>query len=231
MGNGAGRWCSWTRPSGPGTQRPRGSPVPGLPLPEQGQPGWFSLWWQPARAAGVGCLVPVWNELSSSGRSRRGEQVRYCPAVAFRVRRWSAHRRPRTGSAGIGGSIRSHIASVISSRTGRHELGGDPVSAVRCLPTTAGSAGSPAPGQDPMSSPDTRSPHGRSRRPPYGPHPPRFQSTPATGHAVPGGSVVSRRQSFTGWCNKMARYVHHVVTFMRADTGSVTRVRRLTERP
>lgn len=37
--------------------------------------------------------------------------------MASRVRRWSAHRRPRTGSAGINGSIRSHIASVITHRT------------------------------------------------------------------------------------------------------------------
>lgn len=37
--------------------------------------------------------------------------------MASRVRRWSAHRRPRTGSAGIIGSIRSHIASVITHRT------------------------------------------------------------------------------------------------------------------
>lgn len=37
--------------------------------------------------------------------------------MAFRVRRWSAHRRPRTGSAGISGSIRFHIASVITNRT------------------------------------------------------------------------------------------------------------------
>ncbi|MEV7081935.1 helix-turn-helix transcriptional regulator [Streptomyces sp. NPDC093516] len=37
--------------------------------------------------------------------------------MASRVRRWSAHRRPRTGLAGISGSIRSHIASVITKRT------------------------------------------------------------------------------------------------------------------
>ncbi|MEU2653713.1 DUF2399 domain-containing protein [Streptomyces sp. NPDC007325] len=35
--------------------------------------------------------------------------------MASKVRRWSAHRRPRTGSAGISGSIRSHIGSVITS--------------------------------------------------------------------------------------------------------------------
>lgn len=43
--------------------------------------------------------------------------MRYFHAMASRVRRWSAHRRPRTGSAGISGSIRSHIASVMTSRT------------------------------------------------------------------------------------------------------------------
>ncbi len=39
------------------------------------------------------------------------------PAIASRVRQWSAHRRTRSGSAGISGSIRSHIASVIANRT------------------------------------------------------------------------------------------------------------------
>jgi hypothetical protein len=38
--------------------------------------------------------------------------------MASSVRRWSAHRRPRTGSAGVSGSIRSHIASVITNQTG-----------------------------------------------------------------------------------------------------------------
>ncbi len=33
--------------------------------------------------------------------------------MASSVRRWSAHRRPRTGPVGISGSIRPHIASVI----------------------------------------------------------------------------------------------------------------------
>lgn len=52
-----------------------------------------------------------------SGSSRRGEQVRYFYAMASRVRRRSARCWPRTGSAGISGSIRSHIASVITNRT------------------------------------------------------------------------------------------------------------------
>lgn len=78
-------------------------------------------------------LCAVWNEPSSSGRSRQGEQVRHFQAMASRVRRCSAHRRPRTGSAGMSGSIRLHIASVITDRTGtsdqltsppkRHALG------------------------------------------------------------------------------------------------------------
>lgn len=49
--------------------------------------------------------------------SRQDEQVRYFQAMASSVRRCSAHRRPRTGWAGIRGSIRSHIASVITNRT------------------------------------------------------------------------------------------------------------------
>lgn len=51
------------------------------------------------------------------GCGRQGEPVRYFHAMASRVRRWSAHRRPRTGSVGINGSIRSHIASAITHRT------------------------------------------------------------------------------------------------------------------
>lgn len=46
-------------------------------------------------------LCAVWNEPSSPGRSRQGEQVWYFHAITSKVRRWSAHRRPRTGSAGI----------------------------------------------------------------------------------------------------------------------------------
>lgn len=63
-------------------------------------------------------LRAVWNEPSfSKRRSRQGELVRYFHAMASSVRRWSAHRRPRTGSAGISGAIRSHITSVILHRT------------------------------------------------------------------------------------------------------------------
>lgn len=64
--------------------------------------------------------------------------------MASRVRRWSAHRRPRTGSAGINGSIRSHIASVITNRTGisdqlinpskRHALAHPALPAARLAP-------------------------------------------------------------------------------------------------
>lgn len=71
----------------------------------------------PSTAHLIRRLCAVWKGPSSSGRSRQGEQVRYFHAMASRVRRWSAHRRPRTGSAGINGSIRSHIASVITNRT------------------------------------------------------------------------------------------------------------------
>ncbi len=63
-------------------------------------------------------LRAVWNEPSSSRRrSRQGELVRYSHAMASSVRRWSAHRRPGPGSAGISGAIRSHITSVILHRT------------------------------------------------------------------------------------------------------------------
>lgn len=62
-------------------------------------------------------LCAVWNGPSSLGRFRQGELVRYFQAMASRGRRWLAHRRPRTGSAGIGGSIRAHITSVITNRT------------------------------------------------------------------------------------------------------------------
>jgi hypothetical protein len=72
----------------------------------------------PSTAHLISRLCAVWNEPSSSGRSRQGEQVRYFQAMASRVRRWSAHHRPRTGSAGMSGSIRLHIASVITDRTG-----------------------------------------------------------------------------------------------------------------
>lgn len=71
----------------------------------------------PSTAYLMSRLWAVWNGPSSSGRSRQGEQVRYFSAMASRVRRWSAHLRPRTGSVGISGSIRSHIASVITNRT------------------------------------------------------------------------------------------------------------------
>lgn len=87
----------------------------------------------PSTAHLISRLCAVWNEPSSSGRSRQGEQVRHFQAMASRVRRCSAHRRPRTGSAGMSGSIRLHIASVITDRTGtsdqltsppkRHALG------------------------------------------------------------------------------------------------------------
>ncbi|OAL11703.1 hypothetical protein A4V12_29415 [Streptomyces noursei] len=89
-------------------------------------------------------LWAVWKEPSSSGRSRQGEQVRYFHAMASRVRRWSAHRRPRTGSASISGSIRPHIASVITNRMDtsdqltsppkRHALGGYDDSGYRYIP-------------------------------------------------------------------------------------------------
>lgn len=94
-------------------------------------------------------LCAVWNDPSSQGRSRHGEQVRYFHAMASRVRRWSAHRRPRTGSAGMSGSIRTHIASVITNQTGasdqltnpskRHVLGQSGELATRNLPHMPGS--------------------------------------------------------------------------------------------
>ncbi len=70
----------------------------------------------PSTAHLIRRLWALWNGPSSFGRSRQGEGA-VLPAMASRVRRWSAHRRPRTGSGGISGSIRSHIASVITNRT------------------------------------------------------------------------------------------------------------------
>ncbi len=74
----------------------------------------------PSTAHLIGRLRAVWNEPSSSRRSRQGELVRYSHAMASRVRRWSAHRRPPPAGR-IGRHQRLEPVphpSVLTNRTG-----------------------------------------------------------------------------------------------------------------